>query len=125
MIELRGGVWPSGLPRIPYERTELIQKTTLPAHTKAVLIVLSGFSNKLNSAWPKVRTIALRTSLSDRAVQRVLNSARKEGWVTAEFKKRGATTYHIMWLKLPMLTDEEIKECDDESEALTRPWVTA
>lgn len=62
---------------------------------KAVLISLADQANDDGVCWPSVGTLAKRTCLTDRAVQKSLAWLEAEGYVTREMKSGRSTRYTL------------------------------
>lgn len=62
---------------------------------KAVLISLADQANDEGVCWPGVKTIAMRTCLSERAVQEALSWLQSVGLVFREYREHASTYYTI------------------------------
>lgn len=62
---------------------------------KAVLVSLADQANDDGACWPSVGTVAERTCLTDRAVQKALAWLEAEGYVIREMKAGRATRYTL------------------------------
>jgi hypothetical protein len=78
----------------------------ITASETLLLIALADHANDDGFCWPSVGTIQRRTKLSDRGVQKLLNSLRKKGYVTWTSRNGHSNTYQ---LPIPLIHTPELR----------------
>jgi hypothetical protein len=62
---------------------------------KAVLIALADQANDEGVCWPSVGTVAERTCLAERTVQRAIQGLQEDGHLTVQIREGRSTVYHV------------------------------
>jgi hypothetical protein len=84
-----------------YHVRSVLQLTALSTTEKMVLVALADRANEEGKCWPSMQTLALRTSLGERSIQRSLRRIPAELLAMEKGAGRHRTTLYILRLPLP------------------------
>lgn len=78
-------------------------KQNLNPTQKIVLLALADYADDEARCWPAMRTLAEKSSLSERAVRNAIRSLEEVGYLTTETRVRpnGSQTSNVYWLNVP------------------------
>lgn len=78
-------------------------KQTLNPTRKIVLLALADYADDENRCWPSMRTLAEKSSLTERAVRNAIRDLEEIGYLTTESRNRpnGSQTSNVYWLNVP------------------------
>ena len=79
-----------------YRLTSLAWEVTLPTTPKIVLLAIADRANeKTGDCFPSINDISHRTGLSDRSVQRAINSLVRDGFITRVQRRQTTPLYTV------------------------------
>lgn len=74
---------------------------------KALLLILASYSNKYGVSWPSQRTLALRSSLAERSVRRILVQMERKGVIRRVERRRPGGSRQSDLILLEAFTDRQ------------------
>lgn len=103
-----------------HEAVKVIFSIDMPQRARSVFLTIASFSNKENSCFPSIATIARRAHVSERSVQRALADLIALGMLKKEarFHANGGYLTNSYILSAGGAGLEKGGGCDDQSRSL-------